>query len=338
MCIALISTAHPDYSLIIIDNRDVWIHPGESVNIRTDRVKEFLHRPTSSLNWWPEPNAHVLGSRDLARETRGTWMGVTKQGKVAVLTNYREDKCSDAVGVYSRGRIVNSWLTSPPEEHQTTRSFVEAMIASPEVKQVGGFSLVCGRINEPLAIVSNRSFNMDNITWVAAKKNQTVGLSNTSVDDRTWPKILDGERLMESEIRAHVRAQQGEDALIERLLKVLSTDTLPRLSEAESTIDTYIEHLRKSIFIPVIAESDDGSHVAEEVAAAEIEDKPREGRENGGLEPNYFSGPYGTQKQTILLAQSNGRVRYFERTLYDNHGNTLPSGRGDQSFEFHIEQ
>ncbi|KAJ5569830.1 uncharacterized protein N7459_009260 [Penicillium hispanicum] len=323
MCIALISTAHPTYSLIIIDNRD-----------------EFLRRPTSSPDWWPEPCQYVLGSRDLARATHGTWMGVTKQGKVAVLTNYREDKSNEAVGVHSRGRIVNSWLTSSPEERQTTDSFVQAMVASPEAKQVGGFSLVCGRINEPLAIVSNRSSDMDHITWVAAEKNQTRGLSNTSVDDRTWPKILDGEKLMESAIQEHVKAgsREDEDALINRLLKVLSKDTLPQLSKEESNIDTYIQHLRKSIFIPIIGESNDSNRGAEEIAAAQVEDETLKPQANNVLEPNYSSGPYGTQKQTILLAQPDGRVRYFERTLYDNNVQAVPIGQGDRSFEFQVEE
>ncbi|KAJ5647119.1 hypothetical protein N7490_003491 [Penicillium lividum] len=319
MCIALISTAHPDYSLIVIDNRD-----------------EFLHRPTSEPDWWPEPYSYVLGSRDLARSTHGTWMGVTKQGKLAVLTNYREDKACQAIGQYSRGVIVNNWLTSPPRE-QTTHSFVQSMVASEEAKQVGGFSLVCGHINEPLAIVSNRSSDMDQIAWVAAERNQTRGLSNTTFDDRSWPKIVNGEQLMCSAIQAHTQAQEDEDALIERLLQVLSTDTLPRLPNEPNTIDTYIQHLRKSIFIPLIGTRDDINRDAETVAAAQIEDEVNM-PVNGAIGPDYNSGPYGTQKQTVLLAKLDGRVRYFERTLWDRNVNAVPTGQGDQSFEFQIEQ
>ncbi|KAJ5105507.1 hypothetical protein NUU61_002854 [Penicillium alfredii] len=315
MCIALISTAHPSYSLIIIDNRD-----------------EFLHRPTSSPDWWPEPNSHVLGSRDLARATHGTWMGVTKQGKVAVLTNYREDKASEAVGVYSRGVIVNSWLTGPVDKQQATRDFVQALVASPEAKQVGGFSLVCGHINEPLAIVSNRSSDMDHITWVATEKNQTRGLSNTSLAEDPG-----GEKFMQEEIEKHVRDGQDEDALIKRLLDVLSIDTLPRLAEESASIDTYIHHLRKSIFIPVIGAPDDADHTAEEIAAARVEDETKTST-NGAFDQTYTSGVYGTQKQTILLARPDGRVRYFERTLYDNQAKAVPMGQGDRSFEFDITQ
>lgn len=265
-------------------------------------------------------------------------MGVTKQGKVAVLTNYREDTSSDAVGVYSRGRIVNSWLTSPPDERQTTHDFVQAMVASPEAKQVGGFSLVCGRINEPLAIISNRSSDMDHITWVASEKNQTRGLSNTSVDDRSWPKIIDGEKLMEKAIEEHVQANEDEDALVERLLQVLSTDTLPRLPGEDSSVDAYIKYLRKSIFVPVIGGEAEAARGAEETAAASVEDELYQAPANGALDQNYSSGLYGTQKQTILLAKPDGRVRYFERTLYDNNVRSVPIGQGDRSVEFTVEQ
>lgn len=264
-------------------------------------------------------------------------MGVTKQGKVAVLTNYREDKAGDAVGVYSRGRIVNSWLTSPPSERQTTHDFVQAMVASPEAKKVGGFSLVCGRINEPLAIVSNRSSDMDQITWVASEKNRTRGLSNTSVDDRSWPKIIDGEKLMQKAIEEHVQANEDEDALVERLLNVLSTDTLPRLS-GDNGVDAYIQYLRKSIFVPVIGAETEPGRAAEEQAAASVEDEPNQPPANGALDQNYSSGLYGTQKQTILLARPDGRVRYFERTLYDNNAQSVPIGQGDRSVEFTVEQ
>lgn len=247
-------------------------------------------------------------------------MGVTKHGKIAVLTNYREHKSAEAIGWHSRGKIVNSWLTSPPAEQQTTLDFVQSMVASPEAKQVGGFSLVCGHINEPLAIVSNRSRDMEQVIWVASEKNQTLGLSNTSFDDRTWPKIIEGEKLMEAAIKEHTQAQEDEDALVERLLQVLSTDTLPRLSK-ESSLDDYIPLISKSIFVPVVG----------------TENETKKSPSNGLMDPRFFSGLYGTQKQTVLLAQTNGRVRYFERTLYDNQAHAVPVGQGDKCFEFTVQ-
>ncbi|KAI9924940.1 hypothetical protein ASPWEDRAFT_119639 [Aspergillus wentii DTO 134E9] len=322
MCIALISTAHPSYPLIIIDNRD-----------------EYLRRPTSSVDWWEAPNSHVLGSRDLARATQGTWMGVTKDGKVAVLTNYRETASDQAQGVQSRGTIVNSWLTLAPDHKRTTRDFAHDMIENSMIQKVGGFSLVCGHVNEPLAIISNRSKDIDHISWVATEKNQTLGLSNTCFDDRSWPKIINGEKLTKEAIDAHVLAGEDEDGLINRLLEVLNTDTLPRLPEDAPT-ESYIHLFRNSIFIPVIGSQDETKKTADEVEAACLEDKVTDGTSKltPGIDPSYTQGAYGTQKQTVILVSEGGRVRYFERTLYDNDVNAIPIGKGDRSIEFTVGQ
>lgn len=156
-------------------------------------------------------------------------MGVTTEGKVAVLTNYRENTSDQASGVHSRGAIVNSWLTDTPGRRVKTEDFVRDLVSSDTLHTVGGFSLVCGYVNEPLAIVSNRSSDLEHVAWVAGENEsqQTRGLSNTSFGDRSWPKILDGEKLMEEAISAHAETGEEEDALIGRLLGVLSTDTLP---------------------------------------------------------------------------------------------------------------
>ncbi|KAE8552751.1 hypothetical protein EYB25_004130 [Talaromyces marneffei] len=346
MCIAIISTAHPAYEVIIIDNRD-----------------EYLHRPTASANWWQPPNTQVLGSRDLARPEQGTWMGVTKQGRVAVLTNYRE---AAPIGNISRGAIVNDFLTEPPsaptsseagndpnekqrnnnkkkknnnnneprKAQRTTRAFVQDMINSQMATNAGGFSLVCGRLGEPLAIISNRmSDNIDSTTWIASTRGETVGLSNTFLNDRTWPKIINGEILMRSAIDANIAAyahqQQGstgeekERDLIERLFRVLSTDTMPRLSNTEPIKEQYMNQLKESIFIPLL-----GDRAQFEAEAANLAKMGLVG---------YTSGLYGTQKQTILLVDHAGRVKYVERSLYDEHIHPIPLGQGDRVFEFVIE-
>ncbi|KAE8371135.1 NRDE protein-domain-containing protein [Aspergillus bertholletiae] len=320
MCIALISTAHPSYSLIIIDNRD-----------------EYLRRPTAPADWWPGSKSNILGGRDLARATQGTWMGVTKEGKVAVLTNYREDTSEKATGTQSRGAIVNGWLTLAPESREPTREFAERMVASTTARNVGGFSLVCGYINEPLAVISNRSSNIDQVAWLATEKGQTVGLSNTHFDDRSWPKILDGERLMIEEIQAHIGAGEDERGLIDRLFGVLSRNTLPKLSEG-ATAEDYLPHFRKSIFIPKLGVKEQLAAPADGVAVPYAEATVAGSKQGDELDQSYLHGAYGTQKQTIILVSKDGRVRYFERTLYDNEMNAIPLGNGDRSYEFQVTQ
>ncbi|RAL11748.1 NRDE family protein [Aspergillus homomorphus CBS 101889] len=323
MCIALLSTAHPSYSLIIIDNRD-----------------EYLRRPTSPADWWPEPTSDILGGRDLARATHGTWMGITRDGKVAVLTNYREDTSEQATGARSRGVIVNSWLTSAPDQRQSTEEFVQGMVASPSARNVGGFSLLCGYVNEPLAIVSNRSSTMDHIAWVATEKGQTLGLSNTVFDDRSWPKILQGERLMKEAINEHAQAGEEEDALINRLLDVLSINTLPSLSE-DATAEDYLPYFRQSIFIPLLGAREKPIKPTDEMPAGCVESKAAgdgSSKEHDALDHSFLQGAYGTQQQTVVLVSTDGRVRYFERTLYDNDATAIPIGQGDRSFEFQVGQ
>ncbi|KAL4910345.1 hypothetical protein BDW74DRAFT_51055 [Aspergillus multicolor] len=341
MCIALISTAHPSYSLIIINNRD-----------------EYLRRPTAAADYWPEPNTHILGGRDLARKTQGTWMGITTSGKVAVLTNHREKTSDAATGQQSRGAITNSWLARNTKTgNDPTTTYVEEMVASPTARNVGGFSLVCGYVNEPLAIVSNRSSDMDQVTWIAGGKGQTKGLSNTVIDDRSWPKILDGERLVDEALEWHVGEGEGEEELIERLLGVLNTDNLPKLDD-DATAEDYLPYYRQSIFIPLIGTRDKTKPDAP-AAAAEIVpsrtacvDSHAHGQSNGAdsepvpvkkdegghdlLDKSFLHGPYGTQKQTVILVKKDGRVRYFERTLYDGEAKPVPIGQGDRSFEFQV--
>lgn len=271
-------------------------------------------------------------------------MGVTKQGRVAVLTNYRE---AAPIGNISRGAIVNDFLTEPPstppsgggdakkkgQGQRTTRAFVQDMINSQLATKAGGFSLVCGRVGEPLAIISNRmSDNIDSTTWIASTRGETVGLSNTFLKDRTWPKIINGEILMKSTIDAHIAAYptsqkagggKEEDDLIERLFSVLSTDTLPRLSNTEPIKEQYMNQLQESIFIPLLGDRAQFEAEADQLAKM-------------GL-AGYTSGLYGTQKQTVLLVDHNGRVKYVERSLFDEHVHPIPLGQGDRVFEFVIE-
>jgi uncharacterized protein with NRDE domain len=250
-------------------------------------------------------------------------MGVTRQGRIAVLTNYRET--GTQIGTVSRGAIVNNFLTEQPDssKQRDTRQFVADIIESQVAKQAGGFSLVCGKLNEPLAIISNRmADDLDRVTWIAKEKGETVGLSNTAFADRTWPKIINGEKLMKSAIDASVAAGDGEDELIRRLFDVLSTDTLPRL-DCEPVKEEYQALLKQSVFIPLL-----GDRAKFE---AEIERLQQLGL------AGYTSGLYGTQKQTILLVDPQGRVKYGERTLYDQQVRPIPLGMGDRVFEFNIE-
>ena len=316
MCIALISTAHPAYQLILIDNRD-----------------EYLNRPTAPAAWWPDPNAHVIGGRDLLRPVQGTWLGVTTEGRIAVLTNFREEGVQHE-GTISRGAIIRAFLTD--NSFSSTEEFVKAMVASGAGRDAGGFSLVCGKIGEPLAVMSNRAQSEDDIPWIANKPGETIGLSNAAFGDRSWHKVASGEKLMYNALAQSVRAAESEDQLVKRLLELLSTDTLPRQVDGAG-LETYINELRNSIFVPAIGRMHLSGLHADEVSAARKDEKAEvlEGRLDNKL-PLGVSGLYGTQKQSVILVSHSGKVRFIERTLHDNDVNPIPLGEGDREFVFTV--
>ena len=92
MCLVLVVwRVHPTYPCLVAANRD-----------------EFHARPTARADWWPD-RPEILAGRDL--EAGGTWLGVTRTGRFAALTNYRdpEERRPEAP---SRGALVTSILES----------------------------------------------------------------------------------------------------------------------------------------------------------------------------------------------------------------------------------
>lgn len=320
MCIALLSTAHPSYKLILIDNRD-----------------EYINRPTAKAEWWPKPHDHVLGGRDLLREVQGTWLGISRNGKIAVLTNYREDKppSPDAI---SRGVIIKKFLT---EDVGSTQQFVDEIVNTGAARDAGGFSLVCGHVDEQLAIISNRAQDDTQVPWICGDTVQTVGLSNTFFSDRSWPKVIDGEKFMLRAIRANIQEDGDENDLIEKLLDVLSDDPLRRAGLAfENGLEANVSELRKSVFCPPLGRKDISHLPPDEIAAAKRNEKAeilstQKLAQAGGL---GMSGIYATQKQTVVLVTHDDRVRYFERSLWDKESNPVALGEGDIDFEFKLEK
>jgi len=346
MCIVLATTAHPSYALIIIDNRD-----------------EFILRPTSRPHWWSSQHQEILSARDLQRAEQGTWLGITKSGNFAVLTNYREedshDKDHPIQGTRSRGGMVTAWLTSPREE--STVDFVHRLLSGEGVKGVGGFSLLCGKLRmrhgsgggrgmgelEPVAIISNRSGTADEVPWIAERRGEVYGLSNSSyADPIAWPKIEMGKKKLLEAVERVVENGEGEEELVEKLYSVLDIDTLPE--QNGESFEEYLYQLRKSIFIPLIGKSSPASPMpkAEDIAAAggaktqttidNTKDLKATQRPDAAT-PSDMTGIYGTQRQTVILVDWEGKVSFRERALWTSDGEPIPRGKGDVKFEFQID-
>lgn len=266
---------------------------------------------------------------------------MTRHGRIAVLTNYREEGEAVVIGARSRGLIPNEWLKSDPAKKETTGEFARRMIEEDGVKGVGGFSLCYGFAQDVvksageggdggwagLAIVSNRTPDVQGVARLLGKKGETHALSNAAYGDRSWPKVVNGEAWTEAAIKESVAAHESRDQLVKRLLGLLSTDTMPRQKENEAW-DMYLNQLRHSIFVPAIGRD----HLEEHnMPAHEIGDVVKQ------KAMDATSGCYGTQKNIVILVDKEGKAFYLERTLFDGDAKPIEEGKGDRVFEYQIE-
>lgn len=340
MCIVLFTTAHPGYALIVIDNRD-----------------EYILRPTSRPGWWRHPTSggEVLSSRDLQRAERGTWFGITRNGLLAVLTNYREldmhDMAHPVHGVKSRGAVVTAWLGGLADGGISEG--VRRLVKNGGVAGVGGFSMVSGKLRRKgggIAIVSNRARQAGDVPLVGQQRGQTWGLSNTVFDDpEEWPKVKAGKRLLDDVVSEAASKHLSQEELVERLFAVLDTNTLPCRSP-EAGFEDYVSQLKHTIFVPAIGDSAHRQAMHEAMAkgwsavkgeAKAVEELMAEQRPDAHPSAEtvaaFETGMYGTQRQTVMLVDWEGSVTFVERALWDGHGNAIRRGEGDVVFRFKIE-
>ncbi len=163
MCTILINyNTHPDYRLILASNRD-----------------EFYNRPSRQASYWDE-SPHVFSGRDLLGN--GTWLGISKSGKIACVTNYREHhSAADSKGP-SRGSLVSRYLI----DEISTDDYLKQLIANG--KDYSGFNLIFGSVDK-LLYYSNRS---DSHLQIYPGVH---GLSNHLLDT-SWPKVRKGKDLL----------------------------------------------------------------------------------------------------------------------------------------------
>ena len=112
--------------------------------------------------------------------------------------------------------------------------------------------------------------------------------------------------------------------MVERLLDLLSSDDLPRCSDGSCELSP--QNIRSTVMVPLVAWKGLDSNI--KLTREQQEMPASTGRD----------GVFATQKQTIVLVDYDGRVRFFERTLFDGQARPIAKGSGDRNFEFHIEK
>jgi uncharacterized protein with NRDE domain len=183
MCVILLAhQAYAEYPLVLAANRD-----------------EFYARPTAQAHFWPDAE-DVLAGRDLERG--GTWLGVTRGGRIAAVTNYREPekKIKDAP---SRGHLVSDFLAGSEGAQQYLAKLSRR--ASP----YNGFNLIVGAEGK-LCYFSNRGGHPREIPA------GVHGLSNHLLDT-PWPKVERGRAQL-------ARLIEGRAFSVEDIFEVLADD------------------------------------------------------------------------------------------------------------------
>jgi uncharacterized protein with NRDE domain len=139
---------------------------------------EWRERPAAPAHWWPD-HPQVFAGRDL--QARGTWMGVTRGGRFAAVTNFRDpsDRRSTA---RSRGELVTQFLLS----RDTPREFMVALVE--RAAQYNAFNLIAGD-GGSLWYFGSRAGQ------ARAIPPGVHGLSNHVLDE-PWPKVIRAREAM----------------------------------------------------------------------------------------------------------------------------------------------
>jgi len=206
MCLILVAwQSHPDYPLVIAANRD-----------------EFYARRTRPAAWWGQA-VSLLGGRD--EEAGGTWLGINRRGRVAMLTNVRAPDERNAHAP-SRGLLVLSALQSAApisgwisESARSAASF-------------NGYNLLVGEalpvpargMDAQLLYTSNRT--PTGLTDPRALAPGIYGLSNAQLDT-PWPKMARGV--------AGFACQVASKVDTDSLLRLMASREIARDSELPNT-------------------------------------------------------------------------------------------------------
>jgi len=156
MCLLVLAIdRHPEYKLVLAENRD-----------------EFFNRPTEVARFWDD-HPEMLAGRDLERG--GSWFGVTRSGRWAVVTNYR-DLHHRIDSRFSRGGLVSRYLLGR-ESSEAFRSFLAA-----DNGHYAGLNFIAGDRDE--------AFYFSNTGGGSKKIAPGIyGLSNHWLDT-PWPKVV----------------------------------------------------------------------------------------------------------------------------------------------------
>lgn len=170
MCLILLAhDAVPEFRLVLAANRD-----------------ELFARPTAPLHRWSGSPA-IYAGRDL--EAGGTWLGVTRTGRWAAVTNFHEERPS-LPNALSRGDLVTGFLESTDSPAEYVRKLL------PTIGAYNGFNLLVGDAEEVYWITNRADAHDSDPSPVLRLERGVYGVSNHLIDT-PWPKVTRGKEALQ---------------------------------------------------------------------------------------------------------------------------------------------
>ncbi|XP_076007123.1 transport and Golgi organization protein 2 homolog isoform X2 [Genypterus blacodes] len=184
------------YRLILAANRD-----------------ELYNRPSKAADFWGSNN-DILSGLDLEfGKEGGSWLGISKRGKLAAITNYLEGRPNpDAHG---RGSLVSNYLMD-----RDVDSYSYLKKVSTESHLFNGFNLITAEFKAKQDVVCYYG-NRGSPEPIRLKPG-IYGLSN-SLLDTPWRKMQQGKRQFTSVVNNQALSCDG---LVQELLNVLNNEEL----------------------------------------------------------------------------------------------------------------
>jgi uncharacterized protein with NRDE domain len=170
MCLIVFAwQQHPTIPLLLAANRD-----------------EFHERPAAPANFW-EDYPQILAGRDL--QAKGTWLGVSRGGRFAAITNIRDPGAPERNAPRSRGELPQRFLAGS----QTPEDYLCEV--AQKVGEYQGFNLLVGDGQSLWYLHGGAATNAEsNAAEPAVPKclgPGIYGLSNAALDV-PWPKVQRG--------------------------------------------------------------------------------------------------------------------------------------------------
>ncbi|WP_173237972.1 NRDE family protein [Legionella antarctica] len=209
---------HPLYPIIILSNRD-----------------EFYKRATDPARYWQE-NSNVFSGKDLMRG--GTWLGVNRDGKFSLITNYRSPD-GYRLSMQSRGLLAKKFL-------------FESKDTSPSA-YVKTIEAVANTYNPFNMIVGDRT----NVVYYSNVINKTTdlisglyGISNHLLDT-PWYKVLKAKNLF-NHLLVDLITYEDPGMIAKMLYPILEDRTLAPDNLLPNTgVPMNVEKSLSSIFVDI---------------------------------------------------------------------------------------